>query len=210
MKVSVIAALMLVSSVVSAAPSTPGATDGFSRQAAQNFARCVVNMSPKAARRALALDYRTPEYDQAVRALMRGHDRCITPGGVLRGSQVLLVGALAETILIEDVRGPLDQALRFNRASPQIASRSVGETMALCLVRKSPEDVARLMQAPIGGADEKIASQPLIAALPACLVKDASMKLNRPALRAVVALAAYRVAVANGAVPGVSPIGIVR
>ena len=207
--ISMALALACTTAGASAAPLR-GNNDAYSRQAATNFARCVANISPAASRRLLAMDFRSAEYGQALRKLMRGHSRCIPRHGELRGAGVLLSGALAETFLAQDVEGSLPAALRFDPARPAIVSRSESETAALCIVRTAPAGVARLVGSPIGSEAEKKAAAPVAKLLPSCLASNVSMTLNVPALRALVALAAYRVAVTNGAVRGVTVNGAVN
>lgn len=202
----IVALLAAASSKAFATPPVHGA-DALSLQANQNFARCVVDASPAAATRVLAMDFRTEGYRDALHKLIRGHDRCVTPGGKLRGGNLLFAGALADALLVNDISGSLPRALRYDPALPPIVSRGPSETMALCVVRRAPDAVAALVATRAGSAAEVAAGDPLMAQLPACLANGVSLQINRPGLRALVALAAYRIAAANGAVRGVGTSG---
>jgi hypothetical protein len=168
-------------------------TDRFALQAMQNFGRCVVDQTPHGAEEVLAMDYRTPEYSERLKRLAKGHDRCI-PNGRLKFGGVLFAGSLAEALLRSDVRaGKLPQQLAFDPARQAIAARSDGETMALCTVLKTPAEIATLLGTQAASPEETAAIKAIAPTLGGCLAKGAKVEMNKPAMRAMLALAAWRI-----------------
>lgn len=199
--VAVVGVLTLaMSAPAMAAPERPAPT-ALALEAMRNFGRCVVEASPAGPKGVLAMDFRTPAYRDWLNALGRGHGRCLNNNDEMRGAGVLFAGALAEGLLTSETRAPL--AASLGGAVP-IVSRSMSETMALCVVRADPAATANLIATTPASPEEERAFGSVSAQLPGCLAKGASVKLNRPGLRAIIALAAYRIAAANGAVRGVS------
>jgi hypothetical protein len=169
-------------------------------EAMRNFGRCVVDIQPAGAARVLAMDFRTKEYLDQLSRLMRGHSRCIGAGSI--GSRAMLfAGALAEALLEKNHGAQVGAALVRPVGAAALPSRSVTETATLCIALQAPQETAALLRTAPATAEERAASQPLLERLPSCLAAGQQVQLNRPALRAVLALAAYRIAAANGA-PG--------
>ena len=195
--------LLPTTALAAPAPQRP-APSALSLEAMQNFDKCVVETTPAGAKKVLAMDFRTPAYRETLREIGRGHSRCMLNNSEMRGSGVLFAGSMAEALLTSETRHPLTSALAYDPARPPIEARSQSETMALCVVRADPAATARMVESLPATAAEEQAMASLSTRLPGCLAKGASMTLNRPGLRAIVSLAAYRVAVANGAVRGVS------
>jgi hypothetical protein len=163
-------------------------------QAIQNFGTCVVEYTPEGVRKVLDLDYTTPEYRQRLRALLQGHDRC-APGSSLGSSQLLFAGSLAEAMLKADVKpAELVQRLSFRPEQGAIVARGPLEVMALCTVMAAPQPTVALLATEAGTAEEKAAFAPLTPVLTNCLQQNTQLTTNRPALRALLALAAWRVA----------------
>jgi hypothetical protein len=124
----------------------------------------------------------------------RGHDRCLVPGWEIRFSPVLGAGALAEALVKFDVKpADLPRRLAYDPAREVIAARSPTEAMALCTAMKAPEATATLLATEPATPEETKAMQPLGSVLMDCLAKDVKLELNKPALRAVLALAAWRI-----------------
>jgi hypothetical protein len=175
-----------------AAASQP---DDLSVQAVHNFGACIVEQTPQGAREALALDFRTPEYQRKLRAVAKGHVRCVAPWGLLRASRILVAGALAEALLKTDVKqADLPKRLAFDAARPPIQARDATEAMALCTVLHGPQATADLLRTELATPEEKRASEALTPLLKQCLTSDTVVNLNRPALRSLLALAAWRIA----------------
>jgi hypothetical protein len=166
-------------------------------QAVHNFGVCIVQLTPQGAREALALDFRTPEYQRKLRAVARGHDRCVTPWGLLRSSRILVAGAMAEALVKADVKeDELPRRLAFDAARPPIQARDATEAMALCTVLHGPQATADLLGTEPATPEEKWAADALTPLLKQCLTNDTVVNLNRPALRSLLALAAWRIVTA--------------
>jgi hypothetical protein len=167
-------------------------------QAIHNFGACIVEQTPNGARELLAMDYSTKGYREKLRAIAKGHDRCLIPGSRLGfDSSLLFAGALAEALL-ESARKsselPVDLAYIPTRAP--IQSHSDTETMALCAVMHAPEATADLLATEPATSEEKSAIGAVTAVLPECLTKGMTVNMNRPALRSLLALAAWRIVTA--------------
>lgn len=199
-----LAVLLVLLPTPAIAVQAGGAPTAASLVAMRDFGRCIVAAEGSEAAVVLAMDFRTPAYRDALRRLGRSNARCLPPSSELQSAQLLFAGALAEALLITRARKPLAGALALDPAQPAVEARGQSEVMALCVVRAEPAASASLIEAGPATPAEAQALASLSARLPACLAQGASMRLNRPGLRALIALAAYRVAAANGAVRGVS------
>ena len=78
------------------APATPVAV-----QKVFKFSRCVAQRYPSRAANVLALDYRTPQYRDALYKLSQNNGLCVGLGR-LHFSRVLMAGGMAETLLERD------------------------------------------------------------------------------------------------------------
>jgi hypothetical protein len=185
---------MSVAWVLTLAAAAAAQPDELATQAMHNFGACVVETTSRGARRVLAMDYRTPEYSQALRRLARGHGRC-TPGHELRFTGVLFAGAMAEALLESDVKAAeLPGRLGVDAGQVPVPPRSPTEAMALCTVRQAPQAVVHLLATEPASPEEAQADKALRPAMTECLRKGVQLNLNRPALRSVLALAAWRIA----------------
>jgi len=188
-----LASLSLLASAATAQVIEREPTDRFALQAMQNFGRCVVEQTPRGAREVLAQDYRTSDYSAALKALAKGHARCL-PNGRLKFGGVLFAGSLAEALLRSDVGASrLPQQLAFDPVREPIAARSDGETMALCTVLKAPDATARLLTTAAASDPETGAMEAIAPVLGECLAKGAKVEMTKPAMRALLALAAWRI-----------------
>jgi hypothetical protein len=171
--------------------------EDISIQAVHNFGACAVARTPEGAREVLALNYQTADYQKRMRRYIKGHDYCIPFNGSLGTSPVLFAGALAEALLKSDVKtAALPARLAYDPQREVIRARSPLEEMALCTVTKAPEKTAKIFDTEPATADEAAAMKPLGDVLPQCLKKDMKLALNKPALRSLLALAAWRIVAA--------------
>jgi hypothetical protein len=155
--------------------------------------RCVVDYAPRQAARILRLDYRTDSYRRSLRNLVAAPN-CARFDGRLSMAGVLVAGAFAEALLPRALAGrSLAAAVAHDPAAAPIEARDEGEYLGLCAVRSMPEQVAALLVTSPASEEEKSATGAVTAGLSPCVRSGASAKLNRPALRALVALAAYRI-----------------
>lgn len=187
-----IAVFALVAAAATAVPSnTP---EDMALQAVHNFGTCVVNRTPEGAREVLALDYNSAEYEKRMRRYIKGHAYCMPFDGRMASSGVLFAGAVAEALLKNDVKpDQLAERLAFDPNRAAIAARGPAEAMALCTVMKAPDTTAKILGTQPATPDEIAAMKPLASVLPECLKKDMTLNLNKPALRSLLALAAYRI-----------------
>lgn len=182
---------LFAAAAVAASGNTP---QSVAIQAIHNFGACVVSRTPQGARELLALDYNSAEYEKRVQRYLKGHDYCIPFNGSMSSSRVLFVGAMAEALLKSDVKSAeLPRRLAFDPQREAIAARSPVETMALCTVLKAPDTAARIFDTEPATPEETAAMKPLGGVLPECLKKDMKVDLNKPALRSILALAAWRI-----------------
>ena len=164
-------------------------------QAVHNFGACVVERTPTGAREVLAMDFRSEQYQKKIRAMMKGHSQCIPFDARLGTGGLLFAGALAEALVKFDVKPQdLPQRIGFDPSRPAIPARSPTEAMALCTVMNAPQATAKLFDTEPSTPQEIQAMQPLGGVLGECLKKDMKVELNKPALRAMLALAAWRIA----------------
>jgi hypothetical protein len=153
-------------------------------------AKCVVASNPKRTGRLIALDWWTAAYQQELRARAKENGRCLDTGRLQFGG-VVLAGAMAEQ-LVE--RLPTSLSASAQIVDPPIAARSATEVMALCTVRQAPEQVSALMITKPGTPNEMAAIRALSPTLGNCLAAGATATLNAAGTRAVLALAAWRIA----------------
>ena len=184
--------------LASASPAAPPLygqpSDALAVEAMANFGQCVARFTPTGARKVLAMDFRTKEYVQAIDQLASGHGRCAS-GSRIGFNGVLFAGALAEAMLeMENRPEALAGRIARHPARPPILARSPMETMALCTVMEAPQAVAGLFATAPASADEANAIKGLAPTLNACLAQGQSAEINRPGLRSVLALAAWRIA----------------
>ena len=190
---SVFLALMLVAAEpLYGTPSEPLAV-----QAIHNYGICVAERSPRSAVELLGLDFRTDEYGDRLRRFAEGHGYCV-PGGRLAFSRVLFAGALAERLLETRHSERQLPAVLASTPNPPLQARDQVEMMALCTVRQAPTEVANLLEQPVTSDEEAKAVKALAPTLEACLAKDQTLQLNRPGLRSILALAAWRIANGSG------------
>ena len=145
----------------------------------------------------LAEDYRTKDYRDDVNRMAKGHDRC-APGSRIGFSQLLFVGNLAEHLLTDKFTdAALAADLGTDRTATPIAARSDSEMIAMCIVMRAPAESAKLFHSEVMSDAEKAALTAIAPQLSGCVPKGTQFKTNRAGLRALLALAAYRVAVTS-------------
>lgn len=167
------------------------------------FADCMADRYRPGVRRLLALDYRSRAYEHLLDTLTDEGRRCLPfAAGKLESASVLLAGAFAESLLADALAGaPLAQRVAHDPSRPAIAARDDGEYLALCVVRTRPDEVAALLATKPASEAERLAIASIRPQLATCLRAGAAARLNAAGLRAVLALAAYRL-VAQPAPPG--------
>jgi hypothetical protein len=176
-------------------PLSEYVSDPLEVQAAHNFGACIVGYTPQGAKQVLALDYRTAEYSQKLHELAKGHDdRCLLGGWRYKFTGSLVAGAMAEALLKSAVhQSELPKELAYDPARRPIDARGPLEEMALCAVMKDPQGTVRIFGTEPATAAEAEAMKPMTDVLTKCLKKDTQAELNKAGIRALLALAAWRV-----------------
>lgn len=171
-------------------------SDDFSIREVHSFGACIVRESPTGAvERVLDMDFRSDDYRKKLRAIAKGHDRCILNRWVLEANGVLIAGAMAEALLKSEIKAEeMPQRIAFDPARKVIQARGATETMALCTVLKAPQPTSRLLATEPTTTEEAKAIKAVSPVLGQCLKKDLKVVLNPPALRSILALAAWRIA----------------
>lgn len=166
-------------------------------QAMYNFAGCVVENSRSGVVKLLAKDYRTEEYREDIRKMAKGHDRC-TPGNKLGFSGLIFAGNLAEHLLTNRFAdAALSADLARDRSETPIEARSTTEAISMCIVMRAPKESVALFRTEVMSDAEKAVLTAIAPQLPNCVKQGTQFKTNRSGLRALLALAAYRIAVTS-------------
>jgi hypothetical protein len=174
-------------------PSTPDDLRILAR-----FSRCVADRQGNHARAILAQDYRSHDSRSQLRRLAESNWGC-APLGELIFCAVLFAGGLAENLLAANLRqGDLAAHVALDPARAPIAARDENEMMSLCTVRAAPNEVTALLRSEAASPQEAAALTALIPHVTSCLAAGQRLSLNRPFLRAVLVLAAYRLSDHNG------------
>lgn len=190
---------LLVAAATAPEPVYGTVSDAPSIIAMQRFGACVVGAAPAEAERVLAMDFRTDDYAKALQKLAEDNARCLPSGGQFRSNGGLFAGALAEALIRRNrARIPAVADLKA-----PIGARSPLEAMALCTVLTAPDKARALFASEVTTKMESDASTALAPVLNECLQGVEKAELNRPALRAMLALAAWRLAATAG--PGAKP-----
>lgn len=190
--------------VVGAASVPAGAQDRVHRRTAarapsaedlrvlHRFAHCTARRHTIRARRLLAMDFRTADYERELVRLADVNSSCVPPGR-LRAAAMLFAGGMAESLLRWRLEGR-DLAARtaHDPNRPPIAARGETEVMSLCTVRAAPAEVTALFATEPASAQEAAAVRALTPHIRQCLAAGVTANLNRPAVRSLLALAAYR------------------
>lgn len=188
---------LLLSLLLAASPVYGTKADELSLEAMHNFGACVVRTTPAGAEEVLAMDFRTDEYREKLSRLAKGHDRCTRPRTELKFNGVLFAGAMAEALLEEPGRRVLTRLSAAEDLAAPVAARSPLEAMALCGVITRPAAVGRLLESDVASDKEAEAIEALSPTLSACLTGADKAELNAPAMRSIVALAAWRIVTAG-------------
>lgn len=200
----VIAAFGLAVSALPAAAQLPehrplwsDAPQSRSQPELHQFAACVAQGETRRAREVLAMDYRTPAYNQALVQLLDRSRSCLEHSR-LAGNHRFFAARIAEALLVRDMAGgDLGRRVAYDPARPPIQARDETELMAFCTVRAAPEKVAAMFATRPAGPEEAAAIQALMPQVSQCLAAGATGQFNRAALRSILDLAAYRLSEHN-------------
>ena len=167
--------------------------------ALHDFAACMVERYRDDAVGAVEGDFRDQDNADAMRQFAVRHGRCLgVSGGMLRMSGVLFAGAMAEALLREDLtQAQLQDSLK--PIDPPLEARSETEYVGLCMALKHPVETAALVYSDPAKADGNTQVTAYAQNLPQCVQQGQQLRINKPGLRAIATLAAYRIAAARRA-----------
>lgn len=175
-----------------AKPITPRAAEAMAK-----YTECVVQANRGAAETLLAKDFRTEEYRDDIRRMAKGYGRCV-PGQKLEFSSVLFAGNLAEHLLERNFpAATLAEDLARDRSATPISARSGIEAISICIAMRAPQDTAELFRTGAMSDDEGKALSAIAPQIQGCVRQGVEFRTNRSGLRALLALAAYRIAVTS-------------
>lgn len=181
--------LSLIAVAATAVIAPTGASAAAANPAAMHaFGHCAAERSPKDVTYLLDQDYRTPGYNQALKALAKSQARC--PGAATAAGGAVFAGILAEELL-EYGRTPKQVAAVIGKAPKKPMRSNDVDPAALCLVRANPGGTAQLLSTGYGSKEEGAAFKALAPAFNACL-KGHKLNMGGTELRSFVALAAFR------------------
>ena len=183
--------------VLAAASAASSRSDARSLQALHDLGACVVDETPRAARDVLAMDYRSPDYAQKLKAMGERSGRCMA-----RASNVAIQRRVVCRIHCrsspqagpgaKETREP--HRLRSGSTAVLEARGPLEEVHALCTALRAPKDTAALFQTLPATPGESAAISSLAPALGECVATGTKAELNKPAIRSLLALAAYGIA----------------
>lgn len=156
------------------------------------FATCVAGRLPERVERVLAMDYRTPEYADAMSKLAQSQRNCVN--GKLSFNRVLMAGGMAEALLERGGTDGMADRLAQRDGDAPIEARDLTEFASLCAVRKAPGAVVALLATAPTSVAEETAMDALTPVIAGCVQDGLRAQFNRQGLRALLALAAYRIA----------------
>ncbi|MEA3035938.1 MAG: hypothetical protein QOH04_1703 [Sphingomonadales bacterium] len=160
----------------------------------REYSACLAQRRPQAARDSLAEGYQGAETRRALLKVAQWGRRCGQPGR-LKVSGILFAGAMAEALLRPLARAKaLEARLALDPARPPLRARDDSEVMSLCVAIDAPGQVAKLLATEGASPEEKAALGALVPAFAGCLRSQVKLVANPPALRAMLALAAWRLA----------------
>ncbi|HEX8217169.1 MAG TPA: hypothetical protein VF577_06870, partial [Allosphingosinicella sp.] len=152
--------------------------------------RCIARRRGADAEELLAMDYRDQAYDRTARAIATRSATC-AGGDRPRFSRLLFAGGLAEELLAARASSVGLQSQARPRPEPVVVGDST-EAIATCVVRRQPALVANLLATPPASAEEDRAVRELAPHVAGCVMPGEIARISQPSLRALAALAAYR------------------
>jgi len=172
--------------------------DALALEALHNYAACAVNRTPAGAEKMLSLEPGTPRFKAARRRFAQGHDMCAKRGDRLQFGGMIFGGDVAEALIVKKYNAA---ALAAAAAAPAPTPLNTIEAIGMCVARAKPADVFALFATAPASDPEIAALKPTGDILPGCIPAGQTIKLNRPAVRAIYALGAYRLLAGNPAHP---------
>ena len=167
------------------------------RKTMAGFADCVAKASADKTSELLQRDFRSASYRSGLTALSRNNEGCARQAGLngkMRMADLAFAGALAEA-MIERQGKPVNALLARAAAAPAAPTYSFTDTVAMCVVRSAPDQVAALFASDVASDTESAAitalSQPAALCARAAEAKK-PLSISPAGLRAMLATAAFR------------------
>lgn len=167
---------------------TDSANDPVVSKVVNRFARCVANSKPQWADGVLAMQFLSEEQMRAATKGVSGLQSCFgTSQFDLKFSSLSLLGGLAEQRIAErfgdkDVSrlsAITDEQLFSSAAAPKTTT----DDFAMCIARKDPVTVRRLIASEPITSEETQLIQSLVPHLSGCLPSGLNIKLNKQTIR---------------------------
>ena len=156
------------------------------------FSRCVAGRQEAAVIALLATDPSTSDYRSNMRRLAQSNWGCLGEGA-LKFHEALFAGGLAEALLRRrNANTNLAARTAHDPSRAALQARDEAELMSICTVRSAPAQVEALLASEVASPEEAAAVRALMPQIGQCLAAGVNMRLNRPALRAALALATHR------------------
>ena len=112
------------------------------RQEMERFGTCVADRSPEKAAQTLAMDFRTPTYQSAMRNLTRANEDCFRRyRDAMRANNLSFAGAMAERLIERDAT-PINVRIARTAHVP-VPPRTPSDAIAICIVRSAPDEVGK-------------------------------------------------------------------
>jgi hypothetical protein len=162
-------------------------------QAVHNFSACLVRKAPADAYGLLAIDVPGPVYMAKLQSAVKSH-RCLKKGASLRADGLLLAGTLAEALLetkFQPSIPPEQLGPDPQRALP--AAQNERDAFGQCTVLRAPKAITSLFATAPATDRETRAFEALKPTMSSCLKRNQKLNDNHPALRSILALAAWRI-----------------
>jgi hypothetical protein len=166
--------------------------DALAVEALRNYATCAVRRTPDGA--AKVLNMADSDVGPALRRFAVGHEACGTRRVRLAFDGLPFKGDLAEALLAQRYA---DRSIATVVPSAEVKAINEPEAMGLCIVRAKPEAAAALLHSSPGSEDEHAALNQTVDVLSSCVRTGQTIKMNRPAARAIIALGTYRLLAGN-------------
>lgn len=169
------------------------------RRMMATLASCVADVSTDKVSEVLTRDFRSTEYRSGLRNLMRANDGCARKAklrGSIRMEGLPFAAALAEAMLERETT-PLNARLAKAAAGTTAPTYSPSDTVAMCVARSVPDDVAALFASDPGSASET-AALGKIEQVAALCARGTKLEISPIGLRSIVATASYRLVAKQG------------
>ncbi|MBW0144919.1 hypothetical protein [Sphingomicrobium clamense] len=162
-------------------------------QALQQVGHCLANDREALGHELVTIDYRSDRYKVVAERLGEYAPHCNEFRRGLRTSGLIFAGTIVEGLLLKHaLLDDLAAHTAYDPDMPPVEARSGEDVMAYCVVRKAPVEVSDLLRTTMTSDEEMTALKALAGVLPTCVPEGQQPKFTREALRAIIALSAYR------------------